>query len=128
MLVPRHSLTAGKSTKGGDVVDPYACQAATHKEPDKALPVIPAGADFRPPSPMLEPVLIVAIVIAATAWYVQHKWRKRLRTLSAVQDRRDGTILELLARRYARGEIDRDEFLQKRSDILGYPGMPPRHS
>lgn len=77
---------------------------------------------------MLEPVLIVAIVIAATAWYVQHKWRKRLRTLSAVQDRRDGTILELLARRYARGEIDRDEFLQKRSDILGYPGMPPRHS
>jgi uncharacterized membrane protein len=32
----------------------------------------------------------------------------------------------LLARRYARGEIDRDEYLQKRSDILGYQGMPPR--
>jgi uncharacterized membrane protein len=32
----------------------------------------------------------------------------------------------LLARRYARGEIDRDEYLQKRSDILGYQRMPPR--
>jgi len=28
----------------------------------------------------------------------------------------------LLARRYARSEIDRDEYLQKRSDILGLPG------
>jgi uncharacterized membrane protein len=72
---------------------------------------------------MLEPVLIVGIVMAATAWYVQHKWRKRLRRLSAVRDPREGTVLELLARRYARGEIDREEYLQKRSDILSYPGM-----
>jgi uncharacterized membrane protein len=72
---------------------------------------------------MLEPVLIVGIVMAATAWYVQHKWRKRLRRLAAVRDPREGTVLELLARRYARGEIDREEFLQKRSDILSYPGM-----
>jgi uncharacterized membrane protein len=35
-------------------------------------------------------------------------------------------VLELLARRYARGEIDRQEFLQKQSDILSYPGMPPQ--
>jgi uncharacterized membrane protein len=68
---------------------------------------------------MLEPIIIVGIVIAATAWYVQHKWRKRLRALAA-RDPRDGTVLEVLARRYARGEIDRDEFLQKRSDILGF--------
>jgi len=73
---------------------------------------------------MLEPILIVGIVIAATAWYVQHKWRKRLRKL-AMRDPRAGTVLEVLATRYARGEIDRDEYLQKRSDILGYPGMPP---
>jgi uncharacterized membrane protein len=72
---------------------------------------------------MLEPVLIVGIVMAATAWYVQHKWRKRLRRLAAVRDPREGTVLELLARRYARGEIDREEYLQKRSDILSYPGM-----
>jgi uncharacterized membrane protein len=68
---------------------------------------------------MLEPIIIVGIVIAATAWYVQHKWRKRLRTLAA-RDPRESTVLELLARRYARGEIDREEFLQKRSDILGF--------
>jgi uncharacterized membrane protein len=74
---------------------------------------------------MLEPILIVGLVIAATAWYVQHKWRKRLRAL-AIRDPREGTVLELLARRYARGEIDRQEYLQKRSDILGYQGMPPR--
>jgi uncharacterized membrane protein len=74
---------------------------------------------------MLEPILIVAIVIAATAWYVQHKWRKRLRAM-AVRDPREGAVLELLARRYARGEIDRQEYLEKRSDILGYQGVPPR--
>lgn len=74
---------------------------------------------------MLEPIIIVGIVIAATAWYVQHKWRKRLRALSS-RDPRDSSVLEDLARRYARGEIDRHEFLQKRSDIFGYEGVPPR--
>jgi uncharacterized membrane protein len=75
---------------------------------------------------MLEPFLIVGVVIAATAWYVQHKWRKRMRALATVRDRREGMVLGLLGRRYARGEIDREEYLQKRSDILGYPGMPSR--
>ena len=74
---------------------------------------------------MLEPIIIVGIVMAATAWYVQHKWRKRLRALAA-RDPREGTVLELLARRYARGEIDRQEYLEKRSDILGYQGISPR--
>jgi uncharacterized membrane protein len=73
---------------------------------------------------MLEPIIIVGIVIAATAWYVQHKWRKRLRAMAA-RDLRETTVLELLAHRYARGEIDRQEYLEKRSDILGYQGMPP---
>ena len=71
---------------------------------------------------MLEPIIIVFIVIAATAWYVQHKWRKRLRRL-ATRDLRESTVLDVLARRYARGEIDRQEFLQKRSDIFGYEGV-----
>jgi uncharacterized membrane protein len=75
---------------------------------------------------MLEPIVIVGIVIAATAWYVQHRWRKRMRRLTGLRDPREGGVLELLARRYARGEIDRQEFLQKRSDILSYPGMPPQ--
>jgi len=90
----------------------------------RRCPVIRLGTGAAEPI-MLEPIIIVGIVMAATAWYVQHKWRKRLRAM-AVSDRRESTVLELLARRYARGEIDRDEFLQKRSDILGYQGMPPR--
>jgi uncharacterized membrane protein len=43
----------------------------------------------------------------------------------AARNPREGTVLELLARRYARGEIDREEYLQKRTDILGYHGIPP---
>jgi len=52
---------------------------------------------------MLEPILIVGVVIAATAWYVQHKWRKRLRALAAARDTREDTVLEVLGRTYARG-------------------------
>jgi hypothetical protein len=99
--------------------------SAQIKEPEKAMPRYTAGNSRRPKPTMLEPILIVGIVIAATAWYVQHKWRKRLRAL-AIRDPREGTVLELLARRYARGEIDRQEYLQKRGDILGYQGMPRR--
>src|SRR5215471_6485463 len=99
--------------------------AAVNKEPEKAMPRYTAGRGPPQTDYMLEPILIVAIVIAATAWYVRHKWRKRLRAL-AIRNPREGTVLDLLARRYARGEIDRDEYLQKRSDILGYQGMPSR--
>ena len=74
---------------------------------------------------MIEPILIVGLVIAATAWYVQHKWRKRLRLLAAQRDAmHDTSGLKLLARRYARGEIGRDEYLEKRDDILAPPAMP----
>jgi uncharacterized membrane protein len=72
---------------------------------------------------MLEPILIVGIVIAITAWYVQHKWRRRVRALAATRER-DTAVLDVLAKRYASGEIDRDEYLQKRSDILSFPGIP----
>jgi uncharacterized membrane protein len=64
---------------------------------------------------MIEPLLVVAIVIACTVWYMSHRWRRRARNLAAM---RDSTGLEVLARRYARGEIDREEYLQKRGDIL----------
>ena len=72
---------------------------------------------------MLEPILIVGIVIAITAWYVQHKWRRRVRALAAMRAR-DTAVLDVLGRRYASGEIDRDEYLQKRSDILSFPSVP----
>jgi uncharacterized membrane protein len=74
---------------------------------------------------MLEPLLIVGIVIAGTAWYVQHKWRRRMRAMAAARDAmRDTSGIELLARRYARGEIDRDEYLEKRDDILASEVVP----
>lgn len=73
---------------------------------------------------MIEPIIIVGIVIAATAWYMQHRWRKGVldRTL------RNSTGLEVLARRYARGEIDRDEYLEKRADMLGYQVAAPNRT
>jgi uncharacterized membrane protein len=76
---------------------------------------------------MLEPILIVGIVIAITAWYVQHKWRRRVRAMAAMRER-DTAVLDVLARRYASGEIDRDEYLQKRSDILSFPGIPKKRA
>jgi uncharacterized membrane protein len=41
---------------------------------------------------------------------------------------RDTAVLDVLARRYASGEIDRDEYLQKRSDILSFPGIPQKRA
>ena len=76
---------------------------------------------------MLEPILIVGIVIAITAWYVQHKWRRRVRAMAAMRER-DTAVLDVLARRYASGEIDRDEYLQKRSDILSFSGIPQKRA
>ncbi|MGA2895364.1 MAG: SHOCT domain-containing protein [Xanthobacteraceae bacterium] len=65
---------------------------------------------------MIEWLLVVAIVIACIAWYRQYR-RRRARALA----RRELPGLDVLARRYARGEIGRDEYLQKRGDILGNP-------
>lgn len=64
---------------------------------------------------MIEPILIVGIAIACTAWYMQHIWRRRRARKAAL---RYPSGLEVLARRYARGEIGRAEYLQKRDDIL----------
>lgn len=75
---------------------------------------------------MIEPILIVAIVIACTAWYVQHKWRRRVSALALQNAKQGMTVLELLARRYARGEIDRDEYLEKRNDIVSTIGHPAK--
>lgn len=66
---------------------------------------------------MIETVIFVAIVVACTVWYMRHTWRRRARTL-AVQHCKE---LELLGERYCRGEINREEYLQKRGDILGFP-------
>ncbi len=57
--------------------------------------------------------LVLAALIAGVVWLV--------RTLS--DGRRSGasTALEALEVRYARGEIDRDEYLQRRNDLERRP-------
>jgi uncharacterized membrane protein len=64
---------------------------------------------------MIVTLLVVGIVIMCTVWYVRHKrWRRRVQSLTVTHS----TGLEVLATRYARGEINREEYLQKRDDIL----------
>lgn len=63
---------------------------------------------------LIEILLIVGILIASLVWHFQARRRRR-----AQQALRHSLSLEVLAARYAQGEIDRTEYLQKRSDILG---------
>jgi putative membrane protein len=60
-------------------------------------------------------LLILALVIVAIVWLV--------RTIMRPQDRasreRPSAGLDVLDQRYARGEINRDEYLQKRADVRG---------
>ena len=59
---------------------------------------------------------VLALVIAALVWMV--------RTIVRPHDRephagRAAVDLDVLDQRYARGEINREEYLQKRADLLG---------
>ena len=61
-------------------------------------------------------LLVLALVIAALVWLV--------RAFLCPQDRapraeRASAGLDVLDQRYARGEINRDEYQQKRADLLG---------
>jgi uncharacterized membrane protein len=62
---------------------------------------------------MLVSLLVAGIVIMSVVWYRSH--RSRLQRARAVFH---SSGLEVLATRYARGEINREEYLQKRDDIL----------
>jgi putative membrane protein len=66
---------------------------------------------------MIETILVIGLVIACSIWYMRHAWRKHARILI----RQHCAELEILGERYARGEINREEYLEKRSDILGFP-------
>jgi uncharacterized membrane protein len=68
---------------------------------------------------MIETILVVGIVIVCTIWYTRHALRQRIRNLT----QQHHAELEVLGKRYASGEIDREEYLQKRGDILGFPLM-----
>jgi putative membrane protein len=61
-------------------------------------------------------LILIGIVTAGFVWLVLARTR-RANSKRFVTRRSPG--LEILEDRYARGEINRDEFLQKREDILG---------
>jgi putative membrane protein len=56
-------------------------------------------------------LLILATIIAGVVWF--------LRSQPLAGSPRRSTSLEVLEERYARGEINREEYLQKKRDILG---------
>ena len=61
-------------------------------------------------------LLIIGIVIASIVWLVSARMH-RADSPRLLARRSPG--LEVLEERYARGEINRDEYLQKKQDILG---------
>lgn len=65
------------------------------------------------PFQFLFPILFWGLIIAAIVMIV------RAATTSGAPVARRVRSLDVLAERYARGEIDRGEFLQKASDIAG---------
>jgi putative membrane protein len=52
------------------------------------------------------------LIIAALIWFVVIAMRDR-----KVTSERNGSALDILRERYARGEIDREEFEQKKKDL-----------
>jgi putative membrane protein len=56
-------------------------------------------------------LVILAAIIAGVVWLV--------RSQPVGGGQRHSTGLDALEERYARGEIDRDEYLQKKRDIMG---------
>ena len=61
-------------------------------------------------------MLILVLVVVALVWFVRVLLRSRERL---PESGRRSAGLDLLDQRYARGEINRDEYLQKRADVLG---------
>jgi putative membrane protein len=62
-------------------------------------------------------IIWLVIIIAAIAFV---SWAVSARSSRVRNEGRSGSAgLDLLEQRYARGEIGRDEYLQKKNDILG---------
>ena len=60
-------------------------------------------------------LLLLVLVIVGIVWLVRAIWRPQDR-LPRAEQRAAG--LDILDQRYAHGEIARDEYLQKRADVL----------
>lgn len=61
-------------------------------------------------------LLILALIIGGIVWFARTTMQ---RTEAAQLSPRRPPGLDVLEERYARGEINRDEYLQKRKDISG---------
>jgi putative membrane protein len=61
-------------------------------------------------------LLIVALIVAAVVWFIRSASRRGMHP-PGIGSRLPG--LDVLEERYARGEINRDEYLQKKRDIGG---------
>lgn len=59
-------------------------------------------------------IALVALLVVSVVWLVA-----RIRPDPRAPDRPDPTVRAELERRYARGELDRETFLQMRADVLG---------
>ena len=60
--------------------------------------------------------LIIVLIIAGVVWFARSSGSRR-NSLPPFEPR--SPALDVLEDRYARGEIDRDEYLQKKRDIAG---------
>ncbi len=58
-------------------------------------------------------IIIIIGILALIGWAV-----RALSSSSRLEGRHTPSALDVLQERYARGEIGRDEYLQKKSDIL----------
>jgi uncharacterized membrane protein len=83
---------------------------------------------------MIAQILVIGVVIALTAWYMQRRFRRWRRLRLARNEMMRNMIvqhangLEVFSRRYARGEIDLAEYLQKKDDIVGAQAPLEDHS
>jgi len=74
------------------------------------------GGNWLGPFGMFFWFLILALLIAAAVWFFRRKDRS---SGEPPTSRRQSSALDVLEERYARGEIDRDEYLQKKRDLTG---------
>lgn len=73
------------------------------------------GASWIGPFNMIIWLVILALIIAGVVWLM----RSNTRTGRFLPTDRRSSGLDILEERYARGEIDRDEYVQKKKDLLG---------
>jgi len=60
-------------------------------------------------------LILLVIIVAAVVWFM----RSNARSASDVPQIRRSSALDVLEERYARGEIKREEYLEKKNDLLG---------